>query len=88
MNDGEARGGERSEEVGLEARLKRLEEIVLSLEGRELELGQAMELFQEGVDHIKRSEELLARAELQVEELLGGSDQGATRPFDAEIDEF
>ena len=78
----------RAEDPGLEARLKRLEEIVLALEGRELALGEAMELFQEGVDHIRRSEELLAKAELQVEELLGEGEQASTRPFEGDLDEF
>jgi exodeoxyribonuclease VII small subunit len=74
------RSGEATEEPGLEARLRRLEEIVSALEGDELELEKALELFEEGVTHVRRAELILARVELRVEELLGG---GETRPFQA-----
>jgi exodeoxyribonuclease VII small subunit len=66
---------------GLEERLHRLEEILAKLESQDLELGAALELFQEGVEHIRRSEALLAQAELQVEELLGEGQDAETRPF-------
>ncbi len=69
------------EEPGLEERLHRLEEILAKLESQDLELGAALELFQEGVEHIRRSEALLAQAELQVEELLGEGQDSTTRPF-------
>ena len=66
----------------LEARLKRLEEIVGQLETDDLELDGALSLFEEGVTHVKEAESALAAAELRVEELLGDGDE--TRPLDEE----
>ncbi len=77
----EAPGGSESGELPLEARLSRLEEIVRTLEDEEPELERALALFEEGVGHVRNAEELLARAELRVEELLGGGD---VRPFQEE----
>ena len=67
-----------SDDPGLEARLKRIEQIVSSLEGEDLELEKALELFEEGVAHVRAAERMLAEAELKVEELLGQGDR--TRP--------
>jgi len=66
------RGKRTDEESGpsLEARLRRLEEIVGQLETEELELDRALALFEEGVGHVKEAEAALAAAELRVEELL------------------
>lgn len=69
-----------SDEPGLERRLKRLEAILSALEADELELERALELFEEGVRHVRSAERILARTELRVEELLG--DDGSTRPLD------
>ena len=55
----------------LEARLLRLEEIVRDLEGGEVELERGLELFEEGVGHLRAAEKTLAEAELRVSELLG-----------------
>ncbi|MBT8395928.1 MAG: exodeoxyribonuclease VII small subunit [Gemmatimonadetes bacterium] len=66
----------------LEARLKRLEEIVGRLESEDLELDRALALFEEGVGHVKEAEKTLTAAELRVEELLGEAGEGGTRPFD------
>ncbi len=77
----EAPGGSESGELPLEARLSRLEEIVRALEDEEPELERALALFEEGVGHVRNAEELLAQAELRVEELLGGGD---VRPFQEE----
>ncbi len=68
----------------LEARLRRLEEIVRSLEADELELERALALFEEGVEHVRSAEETLRTAELRVEELLGPEEDWATRPLDQE----
>ena len=54
----------------LEQRLDRLDEIVQSLERDELELEQAMKLFEEGVTHLRHAQELLNNAELRIERLL------------------
>lgn len=65
---------------GLEARLRRLEEIVSALEADELDLEEALRLFEEGVTHVRHAERILAETELKVEELLG-DDDARTRPF-------
>jgi exodeoxyribonuclease VII small subunit len=59
-------------DAGLETRLKRLEQIVSSLEVDDLELERALALFEEGVAHVRAAEKILAEAELKVEELLQG----------------
>jgi len=66
----------------LEARLRRLEEIVGQLETEELELDRALALFEEGVGHVKEAEAALAAAELKVEELLGEGPGGESRPLE------
>ncbi len=68
-----------AEAPSLEARLKRLEEILAALEADELELEKALELFEEGVTHVRAAERILAETELRVEELLG--EDGETRSF-------
>lgn len=64
-------GGTSENEPTLETRLRRLDEIVATLEGGEVELEQGLSLFEEGVRHIREAESLLSRAELRVEELVG-----------------
>ncbi len=71
-------GAASSDELTLEARLGRLEEIVRRLEVEEPDLELALTLFEEGVGHVRRAEELLAKAELRVEELLSEKE---VRPF-------
>ncbi len=66
------------EEPGLEGRLRRLEQIVSALEADDLELERALALFEEGVAHVRAAEQILAEAELRVEELLQGD---RTRPL-------
>ena len=56
----------------LEERLRRLEEILARLETDEVPLEEALELFEEGVGHVRDAERVLAETELRVEELLGG----------------
>ena len=67
-------------EPGLERRLKRLEAILSALEADELELEKALELFEEGVSHVRAAEKVLAETELRVEELLGDGER--TRDLD------
>ena len=66
-------------EPGLEGRLRRLEEIVASLEADDLDLERALALFEEGVAHVRSAEKILGQAELRVEELLEGD---RTRPLE------
>jgi exodeoxyribonuclease VII small subunit len=75
-------GGEDGGGLSLEARLRRLEEIVGQLEVEELELDRALALFEEGVVHVREAEKALAGAELRVEELLGEGDELGTRPLE------
>ena len=68
-----------------EAALKRLEEIVRKLEGGELPLDTALELFEEGIQLSRFCNTTLEAAERRVEILLK-SDSGQPRavPFEAE----
>jgi exodeoxyribonuclease VII small subunit len=54
----------------LELRLHRLEAIVAALERDELELEEALALFEEGVAHLRAAESELRRTELRIEHLL------------------
>ena len=59
------------DDVGLDARLKRIEEIVAALDSDTLDLDEALAMFEEGVAHLGHARELLARTEMRVEELIG-----------------
>ena len=63
-------------EPSLEERMQRLEEILARMESDDVTLGEALELFEEGVSHVKTAEGLLAAAELRVEELLADGQTG------------
>jgi exodeoxyribonuclease VII small subunit len=63
----------------LEDRLKRLEEIVRSLEAADLDMEGALTLFEEGVEHVRGAEATLRVAELKVEELLGPEEDPVVR---------
>ena len=52
--------------LALETRLGRLESIVVALEREDLEL----ELFEEGIGHLRSAQALLRETELRVEQLL------------------
>jgi exodeoxyribonuclease VII small subunit len=65
----------------LEARLRRLEEILARMEADDVELEEAMRLFEEGVAHVREAEKVLSETEIRVEELLAG---GKTRSLDVE----
>ena len=66
----------------LEERLKRLEEIVRSLESVDLDMDAALELFEEGVEHVRGAEATLRVAELKVEELLGPEEDSNLRTLE------
>jgi exodeoxyribonuclease VII small subunit len=70
-------------EMSLEARLRRLEEILARMESDQVPLEEALDLFEEGVAHVREAERVLAAAELRVEELLAS---GRTRPLEVEED--
>ena len=77
-------GEEETEELTLEGRLQRLDEIVTTLESGEVELERGLALFEEGVRHIREAEAVLSRAELRVEELVGEAETLRTRDFEGE----
>jgi exodeoxyribonuclease VII small subunit len=65
----------------LETRLSRLEEILARMESDDVELEEALKLFEEGVAHVRAAEKVLSETELKVEELLASGD---TRSLDAD----
>ena len=54
----------------LGARIHRLQRIVADLERQDIELEDAMRLFEEGVTHLRAAETLVAQTELRIERLL------------------
>ena len=80
---GQPRGATVKDEDGttLEARLRRLEEILARMESDEVALEAALRLFEEGVGHVREAEKVLSEAELRVEELLS---DGRTRALEVE----
>lgn len=56
-------------EDGLEARLQRLDEIVAALEREDLELDDALKMFEEGIAHLRAAQAVLNTAELRIEKL-------------------
>lgn len=80
-----ARGGGEGEPLTLEGKLQRLSEIVAFLEAEDVELDRALDLFEEGIRHIRDAEAILSRAELRVEELVGEGDEARTRPFEPDV---
>jgi len=81
-----ADGGDAGDELSLEDRLERLDRIVAALEGGEVELEKGLELFEEGVSHIRAAEALLSSAELRIEELVGEAEALEVRSFEEEPD--
>jgi exodeoxyribonuclease VII small subunit len=73
-------------EPSFEAAIKRLTEIVNSLERGELPLEDSLRLFEEGVKLSRISQRRLDAAERRVEQLLAVDDQGRTQtaPFATE----
>ena len=51
--------------------VERLEEIVRRLEGEELDLDEALKLFEEGVARLRDARQRLAQAEATVKKVLG-----------------
>lgn len=57
-----------------EERLARLEAIAAELERDELGLAQALELFDEGIEHLRAAADDLANAEARVQRLIERAD--------------
>jgi exodeoxyribonuclease VII small subunit len=84
MDIPEQAAGEQSTELSFEDALKRLEEIVRTLERGEAPLDQSIELYQEG-DRLKRHcEARLKAAQARIEQIAFGSDgkPAGAKPFD------
>lgn len=60
------------EPMSVEERLRRLDSIVAALDAEDVELERSLALFEEGIGHVRAAEQLLAAAELRVEELIEG----------------
>lgn len=69
------------DEMPLGARIHRLQRIVADLEREDIELEDAMRLFEEGVTHLRAAESLVARTELRIERLLDGRDGVEVEPI-------
>jgi exodeoxyribonuclease VII small subunit len=75
--------------ASFEAAIKRLTEIVQTLERGDLPLEESLRLFEEGVKLSRTSQERLDAAEKRVEQLLDVDDRGRarTQPFETEAAE-
>jgi exodeoxyribonuclease VII small subunit len=72
------------ESTRLEARIARLEAIARRLEREDLELDDALALFEEGVGHLREARQLLSHAELRIERLIRDLDgQPIVEPLDS-----
>jgi exodeoxyribonuclease VII small subunit len=58
----------------LGARIHRLQRIAADLDREDIELEDAMRLFEEGVAHLRAAESLVKQAELRIERLLEDND--------------
>lgn len=67
-----------SEDNALGPRLRRLETILGRLEREDLELEDALALFEQGVAELREAQKVIAHTELRVERLLEEAD-GVTR---------
>lgn len=69
-------------EPTLGARIHRLQRIVADLEREDLELEEALHLFEEGVVHLRAADALVRRTELRVERLLEENGHAVLEPVD------
>lgn len=58
------------EPLSFARQLERLEEIVRQLEGQDLDLDVALQLFEEGVERLREARDRLTAAEAQVKQVL------------------
>jgi exodeoxyribonuclease VII small subunit len=62
-----------SEELDFEATMAELERIVGALDREELDLDEALRLFEDGVRHVRRANRLLEDVRGRIEELIDAS---------------
>lgn len=67
-------------ELGLEARLERLEQIVAALEREDIDLDEALKLFEEGIAQLRAAQGVLNTAELRIERLIESATGVRTEP--------
>ncbi len=73
-------------ELNFEESMKRLEQIVSVLELGEAPLEESLKLFQEGTDLVRRCQNLLDNAKLQVKKIAISEDgEPVEEDFDAEL---
>jgi exodeoxyribonuclease VII small subunit len=70
--------------AGLEAQLQRLDQIVTALEREDLELDEALKLFEEGIGHLRSAQAILNTAELRIERLIENAAGVRTEPLRGE----
>jgi len=68
------------EPLSFAQQVDRLEEIVRQLEAQELDLDEALKLFEEGIERLREARERLTAAEAQVKQVL--SDQAGNLKVD------
>lgn len=64
-----------SEELDFEATMAELERIVTALDREELDLDEALRLFEDGVSHVRRANRLLEDVRGRIEELIEASSE-------------
>ena len=74
-----------AEDMPLGARIHRLQRIAADLDREDIELEDAMRLFEEGVAHLRAAEALVKDAELRIERLLEDSDGVRTEKLDTGV---
>jgi exodeoxyribonuclease VII small subunit len=70
----------KAEKANFAAELERLEEIVRRLESPDVDIDQALKLFEEGVERLRAARERLATAEAKVKQVL--ADEAGTLRVD------
>ena len=73
---------EARDDLGFDAILSRLREVVQKLESGELSLEQSLAIYEEGVQLARKGQQLLASAEKRVEILVSAAGGVETVPFD------
>ena len=66
------------EPQSLESHIRRLEAITAGLERDDLELDDALTLFEEGIGHVREAQRLLAETDLRIERLVQEADGSPT----------
>lgn len=72
-----------ADEARLDRRLDRLEQIVERLDSPDLELEDALQLFEEGIRHLRAAREVIRTSETRIERLLENeAGEGVLEPMD------